>query len=163
MLSSLSNSLPAQVCDLNAFLFFRSVQFNPTLAQQSKYWQSSNLTSYIVPAFLCFCKSLNEGAKSLRAKLFSWQCLLLSHMEQSRYTLPATVLTGGRSNVFKVCYEDLVRQPLIDLSGSCAGKSSPFENIPNLLCIWTGEKLMIKSRHCRLLKLYLLNNSYKSG
>lgn len=138
MLSSSSNSLPAQVYDLNAFLLFRSVQFNPTLAQQSKYWQSSNLTSYAVPT-------------------------PVSHMEQSRYTLPATVLTGGRSNIFKVCYEDLVRQPLIDLSGSCAGKSSPFENIPDLLCIWTGEKLMIKSRHCRLLKLYLLNNSYKSG
>lgn len=53
MLSSSSNSLPAQVYDLNAFLLFRSVQFNPTLAQQSKYWQSSNLTSYGVPAFLC--------------------------------------------------------------------------------------------------------------
>lgn len=87
MLSSSSNSLPAQVYDLNAFLLFRSVQFNPTLAQQSKYWQSSNLTSYGVPAFLCLCKSLNEGAKSLRAKLFSWQCLLLSLTWNSRDTL----------------------------------------------------------------------------
>lgn len=81
----------------------------------------------------------------------------VSHMEKLNYALPAMVLTDSRSYIFKACYEDLVRQPLIDLSGSCADKSSPSENIPNLLCIWAGEKLMIKSRHCRLLKLYLLN------
>lgn len=76
----------------------------------------------------------------------------VSHMEKLNYTLPATVLADGRSYIFKACYEDLVRQPLIDLSGSCADKSSPFENIPNLLCIWTGEEANDKKQTLQMIK-----------
>lgn len=74
------------------------------------------------------------------------------HMEKLSYTLPATVLADSRSYTFKARYEDLVRQSLIDLSGSCADKSSPFENIPNLLCIWTGEETNDKKQTLQIIK-----------
>lgn len=90
MLSSLSDSLLSQVYDLHGFLLFRSIQFNPTLAQKGKRRQSGNLITEGAPAFLCLSKSLNEGAK--RAGLLSWQFLLPSLTpEQLNYALPATV------------------------------------------------------------------------
>lgn len=77
--------LPEYISYVHGFLLFRSIQFNPALAQQGKHWQS---ITYGVPAILCLCNSLNEGAKSLRAELLSWQGLLLPLTLSSRATLP---------------------------------------------------------------------------
>lgn len=130
----------AGVHDLHGSPLLKPIQFNPALVQLDKRRQSSNLITYGVPALLRLCKSLNEGAKSLSATLLSWQSLLLPRTAQLSHALPVTALADGGSYILKACYEVLARQALIDLSGSCADKSSPFENIPNLLCIFTAEK-----------------------
>lgn len=76
--------------------------------------------------------------KVLRAWVLNYlagsACSRLSH-RTAELRSPGIALADGRSYAFKACYKDLARQPLIDLSGSCADKSPPFENIPNLLCI----------------------------
>lgn len=130
----------AGVHDLHGSLLLKPIQFNPALVQSDKHRRSCNLITYEVPALLCLCRSLNEGAKSLSATLLSWQSHLLPHTAQLSHALPVTALADGRSYVLKARYEVLARQALIDLSGSCADKSSPFKNIPNLLCIFTGEE-----------------------
>lgn len=57
------------------------------------------------------------------------------HTQQPSSELSEIVLADGMSCIFRVSYDDLVKQPPIDLSGSCSDKSSPFPT-----CFESGQK-----------------------